>query len=32
VIENQGDEDELLREVEDIWLNVLVPLSKNHGK
>jgi dephospho-CoA kinase len=32
VIENQGDEDELLRKVEDIWLNVLVPLAKNHGK
>jgi dephospho-CoA kinase len=32
VIENQGDEDELLRKVEDIWLNVLVPLAKIHGK
>jgi dephospho-CoA kinase len=29
VIENHGDEDELLRKVEDIWQNVLVPLAKN---
>jgi dephospho-CoA kinase len=32
VIENHGDEDELLRKVEDIWQNVLVPLAKNQGK
>jgi dephospho-CoA kinase len=32
VIENHGDEDVLLREVEEIWQNVLLPLSKNHSK
>jgi dephospho-CoA kinase len=32
VIENQGDEDELLRQVEEIWQSVLLPLAKNHGK
>ena len=32
VIENNGDEDALLREVEEIWQNVLLPLSKNHSK
>jgi dephospho-CoA kinase len=31
VIENQGDQDELLRKVEEIWQSVLLPLSKNHG-
>jgi dephospho-CoA kinase len=31
VIENHGNEDALLRKVEDIWQNVLVPLSKTHG-
>ena len=31
VIENQGDQDALLRKVEDIWQNVFLPLSKNHG-
>ena len=32
VIENQGNEDELLRQVEEIWQSVLLPLTKNHGK
>jgi dephospho-CoA kinase len=32
VIENQGNEDELLRQVEEIWQSVLLPLSKTHGK
>jgi len=32
VIENQGDEDELLHQVEEIWQSVLLPLAKNHGK
>ncbi len=32
VVENQGDQDALLRKVEDIWQNVLLPLSKTHGK
>ena len=32
VIENQGDEDELLRQVEEIWQSVLLPLAKNHVK
>jgi dephospho-CoA kinase len=32
VIENQGDEDELLRQVEEIWQSVLLPLAKNQGK
>jgi len=32
VVENQGDQDALLRKVEDIWRNVLLPLSKTHGK
>jgi dephospho-CoA kinase len=32
VIENHGDEDALLRQVEEIWQSVLVPLAKNHGK
>ncbi|CAN2193054.1 CoaE Dephospho-CoA kinase [Candidatus Nanopelagicaceae bacterium] len=32
VIENQGNEDELLRQVEEIWQSVLLPLAKNHGK
>jgi dephospho-CoA kinase len=32
VIENNGDEDELLRQVEEIWHSVLLPLSKSHGK
>ena len=31
VIENQSDQDALLRKVEDIWQNVLLPLSKTHG-
>ncbi len=32
VIENNGDEDALLREVEEIWQSVLLPLAKNHSK
>ena len=32
VIENQGDEDALLRQVEEIWQEVVLPLAKNHGK
>jgi len=32
VIENHGDEDALLRKVEEIWQSVLLPLSKTHGK
>jgi dephospho-CoA kinase len=32
VIENNGDEDALLRQVEEIWQSVLLPLSKTHGK
>ena len=32
VIENNGDEDSLLREVEEIWQSILQPLAKNHGK
>ena len=32
VIENQGDEDELLHQVEEIWQSVLLPLAKNQGK
>jgi dephospho-CoA kinase len=32
VIENHGDEDALLRKVEEIWHSVLLPLSKNIGK
>lgn len=32
VIENQGDEDALLRKVEEIWQEVVLPLAKNHGK
>jgi dephospho-CoA kinase len=32
VIENNGDEDALLRKVEEIWHSVLLPLSKNIGK
>jgi len=32
VIENQGDEDSLLRQVEEIWQSVLLPLAKNHVK
>jgi dephospho-CoA kinase len=32
VIENNGDEDALLRQVEEIWQSVLLPLAKNHGK
>jgi dephospho-CoA kinase len=32
VVENQGDQDALLRKVEDIWQNVLLPLSKTPGK
>ena len=32
VIENQGNEDELLRQVEEIWQSVLLPLAKNHVK
>lgn len=32
VIENQGDEDALLRQVEEIWQSVLLPRAKNHGK
>jgi dephospho-CoA kinase len=32
VIENQGDQDALLRKVEEIWQSVLLPLSKTHGK
>jgi dephospho-CoA kinase len=32
VIENHGDEDALLRQVEEIWQSVLLPLAKNHGK
>jgi dephospho-CoA kinase len=31
VIENHGDQDALLRKVEDIWQTVLMPLSKTHG-
>jgi len=31
VIENQGDQDALLRKVEEIWQSVLLPLSKTHG-
>jgi len=29
VIENHGDEDSLLRQVEEIWHSVLLPLAKN---
>jgi dephospho-CoA kinase len=32
VIENHGTEDDLLRQVEEIWQSVLLPLAKNHGK
>ena len=32
VIENNGDEDTLLRQVEEIWQSVLLPLAKSHGK
>ena len=32
VIENHGDEDALLREVETIWQDVLLPLSKKHAR
>ena len=32
VIENNGDEDALLREVEEIWQSVLLPLAKNPSK
>lgn len=32
VIENHGDEDALLRQVENVWTNVLLPLSKNKSK
>lgn len=32
VIENHGGEDALLREVENVWTNVLLPLSKNKSK
>ena len=32
VIENNGDEDALLGEVEEIWQSVLLPLAKNHSK
>jgi dephospho-CoA kinase len=32
VIENNGDEDALLRQVEEIWQRVLLPLAKNHSK
>lgn len=32
VIENHGDEDALLREVESVWTNVLLPLAKNKIK
>jgi dephospho-CoA kinase len=32
VIENHGDQDALLREVENIWANVLLPLAKNKSK
>ena len=32
VIENQGDEDALLRQVEEIWQEVVLPLAKDHGK
>jgi dephospho-CoA kinase len=32
VIENQGDQDALLRKVEEIWQSVLLPLTKTHGK
>ena len=32
VIENQGDQDALLRKVEEIWQSVLLPRSKTHGK
>ena len=32
VIENHGDQDELLRQVEEIWQSVLQPLAKNLGK
>jgi dephospho-CoA kinase len=32
VIENNGDEDALLRQVEEIWQRVILPLAKNHSK
>ena len=32
VIENDGDQDALLRQVEEIWQSVILPLAKNHGK
>lgn len=32
VIENDGDKDSLLRQVEEIWQSVILPLAKNHGK
>ena len=32
VIENHGDEDALLRQVEEIWQSVLLPLAKNQSK
>ncbi len=32
VIENDGDQDSLLRQVEEIWQSVILPLAKNHGK
>lgn len=32
VIENEGDQDSLLRQVEEIWQSVILPLAKNHGK
>ena len=32
VIENNGDEEALLRQVEEIWQSVLLPLAKNHSK
>jgi dephospho-CoA kinase len=32
VIENDGDQDSLLRQVEKIWQSVILPLAKNRGK
>lgn len=32
VIENYGDEDALLRQVEEIWQSVLLPRAKNQSK
>ena len=32
VIENDDDQDALLRQVEEIWQSVILPLAKNRGK